>query len=100
MLRSEARRGARKPPDRELATITEALGLMLDSFSWEIPDGDYLIDETFGGRTENEAGGGGDGMFESHSHVIRRPLEAGDRVLVVMVGDGDSQIPYVIGRLP
>ncbi len=65
-----------RPPQEDLGRVTDELGIKLGGFPHPIPDGDYLVVE----------------------HCL--PLIAGDTVLLLMMGDGPSATPIVIGRIP
>lgn len=67
-----------------------------------IPAGDYLVDERF--TLEDATTPTSSVGDPGHAHTVPRagsfgPLEAGDRVLVILLNaDGDPN-PYVIGRI-
>lgn len=98
-MRRHAERGA-KPYTKDLGTITAA-GIKLDRYGIEIPAGGYYVDTSFTTeRSVNEAGGAGDDSFAAHSHVIRRPLEPGDRVHVDILAVGEDEwTAIVVGRI-
>lgn len=91
---------ARPPYTADLGTIT-ATGLALDRYDVEIPEGDYLVDESFTtATTRQRAGGAGDDSFAAHDHQIRKALAPGDRVIAVIIDpDADEWTAVVIGRL-
>lgn len=93
-------RVARPPYTTDLGTIT-ATGLELDRYGAEVPNGDFLVDESFEDAvTRNRAGGAGEDSFAAHNHVIRAALAPGDRVYVLIVdGEEDEWTPIVTGRL-
>ena len=119
-LDDHVNRRMRRPPPLDFGTIT-AEGLAIDGFGPVWPKGGILVDERFNHPDTAESpwemnvgapmtspsfpGSPAATGVALHYHQMPlppqfRPLEAGDRVLLVWLDhDGDSPTPVVIARL-
>lgn len=100
VLVKEISKRSKRLPVSDLAKVKPNMSLALETFGVPIPEGEYLIEESFGARTSEESGGGGYAEFANHDHEVRAELAPGDRVIVLIL-DADSDAPtfIVTGRI-